>query len=163
MLFEIGRSWECRACALDTARGGIVATDRRGDELYGRAAITRELDAQAALMLHLMAAPDAPPLPDDYSHVLAVLETAAIWFADEAAATIHELRERYRHAACFSPRQMLLVQWRLSQASIAHVPQKFVVSIRTDTERQQMWGMDDWRKKKLAPYLSWQQRSKFGF
>ena len=152
----------CRACVLAQ---NIRAIDRRGDELYERSTVARELDAQAAITLHL-ASPGTEhglTLPAEYMHVLAALEELAA-SDDSFAVAITELRERYEQSAFFSPKQMLLLQWRFSKCNwIQHDPQAFVVSTRTDAEKQQIWTFDEWRRKKIAPYLSWQQRSRFGF
>jgi hypothetical protein len=162
--------WACRSCVLDPAR--VIATmDRRGDTLHG-ARITRELDAVAAVARHLDAKHRADsdygtplgslPLPAAYSHVLAALDRCAR-VDDEFATAITELRERYAQAASFTPKQTLLVHWRLSTNGVTHDPGCFVVSTRSDKEIAQMRGFDDWRKKKIAPYLSWAQRGRFGF
>jgi hypothetical protein len=172
MLFEIGGcSSACRSCVLDPVRQ-IGTIDRRGDVLQG-ARIARELDAQTAITLHLHAQdrrdsdhhggdPPLPPLPASYKHVLAALDRCRRVDADFSTA-ITELRERYEQAAFFGPKQMLLVQWRLSENGVTHDPGCFVVSTRSDKEIAQIRGFDDWRKKKIAPYLSWQQRGRWGF
>ena len=162
MLFEItdtGR-WACRACVLDPARA-IGVIDRRGDHLHG-ARIARELDAQTAITLHLIAAKDGPPLPASYQHVLSALDRARR-VDGEFETVLGELRERYQQAAFFSPRQTLLVQWRLAENGVIHEPSNFVVSTRSDKEIAQIRSFDDWRRKKIAPYLSWQQRGKCDF
>lgn len=164
-LFEIadaGRS-ACRACVLDPVRQ-IGAIDRRGDVLQG-ARIARELDAQTAITLHQVhqdRAESLPPLPAPYQHALAALDRCRRVDAD-FSTVISELTDRYRQAAFFSPRQMLLVQWRLAENGITHDPPRFVVSTRSDKEIGQIRSFDDWRRKKIAPYLSWQQRGKWGF
>ena len=175
VLFQIGLTesrsdrgrWACRACVLDPARG-IGAIDRRGDTLQG-ARIARELDGQTAITRHLHAKDgygglpgDLPALPAAYAHVLAALDRCRRVDADFATA-LTELRERYEHAAFFSPKQTLLIQWRLSESGITHDPSNFAVSTRSEKEIGQMRAFDDWRKKKIAPYLSWAQRSRFGF
>lgn len=71
--------------------------------------------------------------------------------------------QQWRRWGSFSPRQMLLIQWRLAENRITHKPSCFVVSIRSEKEIAQIRSLDEWRRKKLAPYLSWEQRSKFGF
>jgi hypothetical protein len=105
---------------------------------------------------------ESPPLPADYVRVLAVLDrlTRA---DDESGSAIAEMRESYKSAACFTPKQMLFVQWRLAKCGIEHEPRSFAVSLRSDRETAQIRGFNDWRKKKIAPYLSWEQRGKFGF
>jgi hypothetical protein len=187
VLFQIGQTdsrehrgrWICRACVLDPARG-ISAIDRRGDTLQATR-VARELDAHTAIALYLESTErsepararlgsginygpprDLPSLPASYSHVLAVL--GRLRGVDrEFETTIAEMLEHYRRAAFFGPKQMLLMQWRLSHSGITHDPGCFVVSTRTDKEILQVRGFDDWRKKKIAPYLSWAQRSRFGF
>jgi len=156
----------CRACVLDPARQ-IGVIDRRGDHLHD-AQIARELDAQTAITLHLYAKDgcgqplELPQLPASYQHVLATLDRCRR--VDAGFSTvISELRERYEQAAYFGPKQMLLVQWRLSQSGIVHERSNFVVSTRNEKEIAQIRGFDDWRKKKIAPYLSWAQRARFGF
>jgi hypothetical protein len=168
--YEIGISargdrgrWACRACVLDPVRQ-IGAIDRRGDVLHGPR-IARELDAQTAITLHLEANEDRaglPPLPAPYQHVLAVLDRCRRVDADFSTA-LTELRDHYRQAAFFSPKQTLLIQWRLAENGTTHDPGCFVVSTRSDKEIGQIRGFDDWRRKKLAPYLSWAQRSRWGF
>jgi hypothetical protein len=190
VLYEIGISargergrWACRACVLDPVRR-IGAIDRRGDVLHGLR-IPRELDAQTAIVRHLEARDraenggysdptDGPasdsrpskasntPLPASYQHVLSALDRCRRVDA-EFATVISELRERYEQAAFFSPKQLLLVQWRLSKNGIMHDPGCFVVSTRSEKEIAQIRGFDDWRKKKIAVYLSWQQRGRWGF
>lgn len=170
VVFEIGVSmrgdcgrWACRACVLNPVRQ-IGAVDQRGDLLQG-ARIARELDAQTAITLkdgYYGSPLDLPPLPASYQHVLAALDRARRVDA-EFSAVISELRERYEQAANFSPKQTILVQWRLSENGITHDPGCFVVSTRNDKEIAQIRGFDDWRKKKIAPYLSWAQRGRFGF
>jgi hypothetical protein len=137
--------------------------------------IAREMDLRTAIALHLDARerasrpeidwgplPALSPFPADYVQVLAVLRRLAR-ADDESGEAIAELRERYEAAACFSPKQMLLIQWRLAKHGIEHEPSRFAVSVRSDKEIVQIRSFDDWRKKKIAPYLSWEQRSKFGF
>jgi hypothetical protein len=184
MLFEIGvhmrgdpGRWACRACVLDPTRQ-IGAIDRRGDDLHG-ARIARELDAQTAIALHLEAKNRCEsiekypgldygtplgslPLPAQYQHVLSALDRLRRVDAEFATA-ISELRERYELAAFFGPKQTLLVQWRLSENGITHEPGNFVVSTRSDKEVAQIRSLADWQKRKLAAYLSWQQRGKWGF
>ena len=168
VVFEIGISargdrgrWACRACVLDPARQ-IAVIDRRGDTLHG-ARIARELDAQSAITLHLLdAEKDGPPLPAAYTHVLAALERARRVDSD-FETVLSELRERYEQAAFFGPKQMLLVQWRLSANGVTHDPGNFVVSTRSDKEIAQVRSFDNWRRKKLTPYLSYAQRSRWGF
>jgi hypothetical protein len=181
-LFEImpGR-WACRQCILDPTRS-ISVVDRRGDVLTGDR-IARELDSAVSIATHLTiadcaneitsdggielkitsSAPPAPlPLPGDYSHVLAILDCCA--HADpEFAVALTELRSTYERAACFTPAQTLLCQWRLTKNGIGHDPGSFVVSIRSDKEIKQLRSFDHWRKQKIAPYLSWQQRGRYGF
>lgn len=180
-LFELGihargasGRWACRACVLDPARQ-IGVIDRRGDSLHGARA-ARELDATAAIATHLEIAsrantpagidygpPLVPlPLPAAYVHVLAALDRCAR-VDEEFATAITELRATYERATCFSPKQMLLVQWRLSKNGITHEPSNFAVSIRSDKEVTQVRGLGDWQKRKLAPFLSWAQRGRFGF
>lgn len=163
MLFPLeengGQCCACCACVLDPAHG-VTAIDRRGDILRTPERIACELDAQTAIVLHLENGDSA--LPADYAHVLRVLDALAR--ADyEMASTITELRSRYEQAAFFSPKQMLLAQWRLTKHGIEHGPSRFVVSVRTDKEIAQIRNLCDWQKRNLAPYLSWEQRSKFGF
>jgi hypothetical protein len=156
----------CRACVLNPARQ-IGAVDRRGDTLHG-ARITRELEAQTAITLRLHAKDgygpplELPPLPAAYTHVLAALDRARRVDA-EFSTVLSELRDRYQQAAFFGPKQMLLVQWRLAENGIRHDPSFFVVSIRTEKEITQVRSFDDWRRKKIAAYLSWQQRGRWGF
>lgn len=163
----------CRACVLDRSRG-IAVIDRRGDTLSGTR-IARELDAQTAIMLHLETKArakhpgidygpplDLLPLPAAYLHVLSALDRCCRVDADFSTA-LSELREQYQLTTFFSPKQTLLVQWRLSENGIAHDPGRFVVSIRSEREVAQMRGLGDWRKRKLALYLSWAQRSRWGF
>lgn len=169
--------WACRSCVLDPARA-IAVVDRRGDTLDTPESVAHELDAQIAITIHLENRDHAgsekhpgidhgeplpaPPLPAAYVHVLAVLDKLA--HADhDFATTITDMRARYEQSGFFGPKQMLLIQWRLSKHSISHDPAKFVVSIRSDKEISQVRGFDDWRRKKLAPFLSWRQRSRFGF
>jgi hypothetical protein len=162
-LFQItdaGRS-VCRSCVLDPVRQ-IGVIDRRGDTLQG-ARIARELDAQTAITLHQCGGdPPLPPLPASYQHVLSALDRARR-VDDEFSTALTELRQRYEEAACFSPKQMLLVQWRLAENGVTHDPGCFVVSTRSDKEIAQIRAFDDWRKKKIAPYLSWGQRGRWGF
>jgi hypothetical protein len=166
--------WVCRACVLDPAADAIGVIDRRGVSLHTREQVENELDARTAIFLHLEsrehashpgidygALPKSTALPFDYVHVLAVLQRLAR-ADDEFSTTIAELRERYETAACFSPKQILLVQWRLAKHGIEHEPSNFVVSVRTEKEVAQLRCFDDWRRQKIAPYLSWQQRSRFG-
>lgn len=156
----------CRECVLNPARQ-IGVIDRRGDTLQG-ARIARELDTQTAITLHLHAKDgyglplELSPLPAAYTHVLAALDRARRVDA-EFSTVLSELRERYEQAAFFGPKQTLLVQWRLAENGITHDPGRFVVSTRSDKEIAQVRGFDDWRKKKIAPYLSWQQRGRWGF
>jgi hypothetical protein len=70
---------------------------------------------------------------------------------------------QWRQRASFSPRQMLLIEWRLSENGITHDPRCFTVSTDTDKEIAQIRGLSDWQKQKLAAYLSWAQRGRFGF
>lgn len=165
-LYEItdtGRS-ACRDCVLDTARQ-IGAIDRRGDVLQG-ARIARELDAQTAIALHRLQADEdrdgLPPLPVSYQHVISALDRCRRVDV-EFSTVISELRERYEQAAFYGPKQMLLIQWRLSKNGIMHDSECFVVSTRSEKEIAQIRGFDDWRKKKIAAYLSWQQRGRWGF
>ena len=175
VLFQIGLTdsrsdrgrWACRACVLYPARQ-IGVIDRRGDALQG-ARIARELDGQTAITLHLHAKDgygglpgELPTLPASYQHVLAALDRCRRVDA-EFSTVISELRERYEHAAFFTPKQMLLIQWRLAENGVFHDPGFFVVSTRTEKEQAQIRGFDSWRQKKIAPYLSWAQRSRFGF
>ncbi len=152
----------CRSCILDPARA-ISTVDRRGDVLHGPR-IARELDAQTAIAQHLdnYGSRGSLPLPAAYSHVLAALDRCARVDAEFATA-ITELRERYEQAAFFSPKQTLLLQWRLATNGVNYDPGFFVVSTRSDKEIEQMRGLVDWQKRKLAPFLSWQQRSRWGF
>lgn len=175
VLFQLGESaprsndrgqWACRQCVLDPMRK-IVAIDRRGDTLHG-ARIVRELDARTAITLHLEAKDGTeipailPALPAGYRHVLAALDRARRVDA-EFATVLTELRTRYERAACFSPKQMLLIQWRLAENGVTHDPTNFAVSTRSEKEIAQIRSFDDWRKKKIAPFLSWEQRARFGF
>jgi len=150
----------------------VRVIDRRGDVLGTPSRIASELDLQAAIALHFQARerhpginygplPESPPFPANYSHVLSVLDRLAR-ADDDCGSTITELSERYATAACFSPKQMLLIQWRLAKNGIEHEPSNFAVSLRSDKEIAQLRGFDEWRKKKIAPYLSWDQRSRFG-
>jgi hypothetical protein len=158
---------------LDPARS-IGAIDRRGDTLQG-ARIARELDAQTAITLHLESRDRAehpeidygpplelPPLPAPYQHVLSALDRCRRVDAEFLTA-ISELRDRYQQAVFFSPKQMLLLQWRLAENGITHDPGCFVVSTRSEKEVAQVHSLSDWQKRKLAAYLSWQQRSRWGF
>lgn len=171
VVFQLGESaprsndrgqWACRQCVLDPARK-IIVINRRGDTLHG-ARIARELDARIAITLHLEAKDGAntPALPASYRHVLAALDRARRVDA-EFATVLTELRERYAQAACFSPKQMLLVQWRLAENGVTHDPGNFAVSTRSEKEIAQIRSFDDWRRKKIAPFLSWEQRARFGF
>ncbi|MGD0792831.1 MAG: hypothetical protein ABR920_13785 [Terriglobales bacterium] len=183
-LYEIGISargergqWACRGCVIDPVRQ-IGAIDRRGDTLRG-ARIARELDAAIAIATHLEIArrasmaeqcpgidygePLVPlPLPAPYWHVLSALDRCRRVDA-EFSTVVTELRDRYEQAVFFSPKQTLLIQWRLSENGIALDPGNFVVSTRSEKEIAQLRGFDDWRRKKIASFLSWQQRGRFGF
>jgi hypothetical protein len=173
VLFQLDeRSWECRACVIDPAHG-VRAIDRRGDTLRTPEQIAQELGLRTAIALHLAVRerlpgidygplPDLPALPADYVQLLAVLDRASRVDAEFGNA-LSELRLQYEKAACFSPRQMLLVQWRLAKCGIEHEPSRFAVSLRSDKEIAQIRNLSDWQKKNIAPYLSWSQRSKFGF
>ena len=173
VLFRIERNGAaarvCRDCML---RMAVRVIDRRGDVLGTPKRIAYELDLLTAIALHSHVRdrqpgidygppPPLPPFPADYSRVLAVLDrlARADW---EFGSTIAELRERYEAAACFSPKQMLLIQWRLAKNGIEHEPHKFAVSLRDGKEIAQLHGFDEWRRKKLAPFLTWDQRSRFG-
>jgi hypothetical protein len=157
----------CQACILNPAHS-IAVIDRRGDALQTRERIACELDLRTAIALHCEAQadcgqiPKSPSLPADYLHALAVLGRLAR-ADDEFGSAISEMRERYEAAACFSPKQMLLVQWRLVKCDIQHEPSSFAVSTRSEKEIAQIRSLSNWQQRKLAPYLSWQQRSKFGF
>jgi hypothetical protein len=150
----------------------VRVIDRRGDVLGTPKRIAYELNLLTAIALHSHVRdrqpgidygppPPLPPFPADYSRVLAVLDrlARADW---EFGSTIAELRERYEAAACFSPKQMLLIQWRLAKNGIEHEPSNFAVSLRDGKEIAQLHGFDEWRRKKLAPFLTWDQRSRFG-
>jgi hypothetical protein len=179
ILFQIARPplksdragrWCCRICLLDPVRD-IRFIDRRGDELTGTAERRQEVEDQVAIALYHAArdradSPDGidwgaplevPPLPAGYSHVLSALAKLA-----QVDTEFTGLREKYQEAQFFSPKQMLLVQWRLAKFGIEHEPQFFAVSTRSDKELSQVRGLEDWQRKKLAPYLSWSQRSRFG-
>lgn len=163
VVFQIGDPgcWVCRACVIDPARQ-ISVIDRRGDALQG-ARIARELDAQTAITLHSCHGdPPLPPLPASYQHVLSALDRCRR-VDDEFSTALTELRERYEQAAFFGPKQMLLIQWRLAANGITHDPGCFAVSTRSDKEIGQIRSFDDWRRKKIAPYLSWAQRARWGF
>lgn len=182
VLFQLDRAsaasrWACRACVLDPARN-VGAVDRRGDTLRTAEQIANEMDLRAAIALRAEArdrerrrtpagidygpVPECPPVPADYIHVLAVLGRLSREDS-ETGSTIAELCARYETAACFSPRQMLFVQWRLAKLGVEHQPHCFAMSLRSEKELAQLRGFDGWRRKKIAPYLSWEQRSKFGF
>jgi hypothetical protein len=157
----------CRDC-ISSPSHDITVIDRRGDILQIPERIAYELDLRTAIALRSEARapnggqiPKSPSLAADYLHALAVLGRLAP-ADDEFGSAISEMRERYEAAACFSPKQMLLVQWRLTKCDIQHEPSSFAVSTRSEKEIAQIRSLSDWQQQKLAPYLSWQQRSKFG-
>jgi hypothetical protein len=97
---------------------------------------------------------------DSDDPVIRVLERLA---AADIDFNFASMVKQWRRWGSLSPRQMLLVQWRLTENGIAHDPRCFKVSTESDKEQAQIRGLGDWQKRNLAPYLSWAQRSRFGF
>ena len=67
----------------------------------------------------------------------------------------------YSDRGAFTPKQMSFLQWRFSEKGINHNQSHFKVSLRRDREQDQIKRMEDWKRQKLAPYLSASQRRRW--
>lgn len=68
---------------------------------------------------------------------------------------------QWRRRGCLSPKQMGLVAWRLAVHAIEHQPGDFRVSTDSEKDQAALQDMSDWKREKLAPYLSEQQKAKW--
>ena len=58
--------------------------------------------------------------------------------------------------------QMTLAQWRLKIHDIDHKPSEFRVSTRRRKEVDAVLAMEEWKRERLLPYLTEQQKTKLG-
>jgi hypothetical protein len=138
--------WACRECLLEPDNG-IAITDERGDVLYGN---TRERHLDAVIAM------SDGPLEDHVSQVLSELAVADTDF------DFGSMLKRWQRSRCLTPKQMTLVQWRLKIHDIDHDPSEFRVSMRSKKEQDDVLEMEEWKRERLLPYLTEQQKTKLG-
>ncbi len=73
------------------------------------------------------------------------------------------VRERWVRRGALSPKQACLVIWRLQVHGIEHDPATLGMWVSTrDSDLEQLAAMEPWRRERLLPYLTEQQRADFG-
>jgi hypothetical protein len=95
--------------------------------------------------------------PDN--HVLKVL---GLLIKVEVDFDFEKLRSHWFRRGYFTPRQMGLVAWRLKIYRIDHKPAEFRVSAEFPKHREALLAMEPWKRERLLPYLSVQQRKDLG-
>ena len=65
----------------------------------------------------------------------------------------------YRGRQAFTPNQLKVVIWRLTEHDVDFRPSDFKMIMRRDRERGQFRRMQDWQVKKIWPCLSSSQRN----
>uniref|UniRef100_A0A914DHC9 Uncharacterized protein n=1 Tax=Acrobeloides nanus TaxID=290746 RepID=A0A914DHC9_9BILA len=58
----------------------------------------------------------------------------------------------------FTPNQLSTLDWRMNEHKIRHNPGDFKMKIRRDREKDQLREMEDWKIRKLWPYMSVNQQ-----
>ncbi len=136
----------CRECLLDPDNG-IAVEDERGDvvDAEARAQQVDDILARCYGMLE--------------DHVSGVLSELADVDTDFNFGSMLDQWQRRRY---LTPKQMTLVQWRLKIHGIDHKPSEFRVSTRRQKEVDAVLEMDEWKRERLLPYLSEQQKTKLG-
>lgn len=66
--------------------------------------------------------------------------------------------EYYKNRKAFTPFQLATLVWRLNKNSIEYKHLDFKVIIRRDREKEQLLKMEDWKLKKIWPFLSSYQK-----
>ena len=61
----------------------------------------------------------------------------------------------------FTAKQILTLDWRLSKNNIRYDKSLFKVRIRNHGEREQIYNLKDWQKRKLVEYLTHDQKDKY--
>ncbi len=136
----------CRECLLDPDNG-IAVEDERGDVVYARAR-AQQLDDVLALC--------SGTLKDHVSRVLSQLADVDTDF------NFDSMLEQWQRRRYLTPKQMTLVQWRLKIHGVDHTPSEFRVSTRSQKEVDAVLAMEEWKRERLLPYLSEQQKTKLG-
>src|ERR1035441_1842927 len=90
--------------------------------------------------------------------VTAVLERLA---ALDTEFDFTSMVRQWERRGALTPRQMVLVAWRLKVHEIEHEPGDFRVC-DGEQDRAPLLEMSDWKKLQLAPYLTAGQRREFG-
>jgi hypothetical protein len=72
------------------------------------------------------------------------------------------LRSHWFRHGYITPRQMVLVAWRLKINRIAHTPSEFRVSTELPSHRAAVSTMEKWKRDQLRPYLTVKQRQELG-
>jgi hypothetical protein len=80
----------------------------------------------------------------------------------DADFDFRSLRSQWFRRGYISPRQMVLVAWRLKVHGIDHKPGEFRVSTVFPKHRDALLAMEPWKRERLLPYLSVQQRKDLG-
>jgi hypothetical protein len=101
---------------------------------------------------------DYGAMPDD--HVLQVLGQLVEVDSD---FDFGSLRSQWFRRGYITPRQMVLLAWRLKVHGIRHNPVEFRVSTQLPEHREAVLNMEGWKRERLLPYLSVQQKNDFNF
>ena len=64
----------------------------------------------------------------------------------------------YMDNGYFTPKQLVALQWKLSEHKIKHNKKYFTMSIRKNLYKQQLEDMENWKIRKLVPYMSKSQK-----
>ena len=95
--------------------------------------------------------------PDN--HVLKVL---GLLIKVDADFDFERLRSQWFRRGYVTPRQMVMLAWRLKVHGIDHRPGEFRVSTEFPKHRDALLAMEAWKRERLLPYLSVQQRKDLG-
>ena len=91
-----------------------------------------------------------------------VLKVIGLLIKVETDFDFERLRSQWFRRGYVTRRQMVLIAWRLKLHGIDHRPGEFRVSTEFPKHRDALLAMEAWKRDRLLPYLSVQQRKDLG-